>query len=125
MRDTVRRVNDVSDLGPTFIDDIPLRKDVVSEPVTRNDDLVSVNSLNRCCFSYPVVGRPTYLKNNWIAKRQLSHVPLPTNSPSHWFGITAIHDRASEMAAMMEYPYTALRCRPVEIRRCTTTGALS
>jgi hypothetical protein len=77
MRGTVRRMNDVPDFRPTFIDDVPLRKRIVSEPVTRNDDFVPVNGFNRCCFPYPVVSRPANLENNRIAKRQLSHVPLP------------------------------------------------
>ncbi|MGY3621018.1 hypothetical protein [Bradyrhizobium sp. USDA 10063] len=70
-------MNDVPDFGATFVDDVPLRKRVVSEPVTRNDDFVSVNGFNRCWFPYPVVGRPANLQDNRVAKRQLWHIPLP------------------------------------------------
>jgi hypothetical protein len=70
-------VNDVSDFGSTFIDDVPLRKSVVSEPVTRNDHFVSVDTFYCCRFFYSVVSRPANLENNRIAKRQLSHIPCP------------------------------------------------
>jgi hypothetical protein len=59
-------VNDVPDFGATFIDDVPLRKNVVLEPVTRNDDFVPVNGVNRRHFPNPVVGWPANLQDSTL-----------------------------------------------------------